>query len=276
MNMNWLESLIYGLLSGISEFLPISSAAHQQILLHLFGIEARDPVRDFFVHIAILAAVITTCKPFLELVKREQSLRNRNSRSVTHNFAALQDWRVVQGAIVPMLIAMLFLRYIIKFPGNLLISALFLLINGVILFLPERMVQGNKDARSMSALDSILIGLSGALSVFSGLSRVGCTYSVSIARGAAKKHAFTWALLLSISALVCLSFMDIVAMFSGVSVAFWSNLFTYILSGITAFFGCYISISAMRFLVARPSNNGFAFYCWGVSLFSVILYLTVA
>lgn len=276
MNMNWLESLIYGLLSGISEFLPISSAAHQQILLRLFGIDTRDPVRDFFVHIAILAAVITACKSFLELVKREQSIRDRNRHPVQHTFVALHDWRVVQGAVLPMLIAMLFLRYIIKLSGNLLISALFLFLNGVILFLPERMVQGNKDGRSMSAFDSILIGLSGALSIFSGISRVGCTYSVAVARGAAKKHAFSWALLLSISALACLAFMDVVAMFSGVSVAFWSNFLTYILSGITAYFGCYFSITVMRILITRPSNHGFAFYCWGASLFSLILYLTVA
>ena len=276
MIMNWFESLIYGLLSGVSEFLPISSSAHQQILLHLFGVDARDPVRDFFVHIAILIAVITSCKPILDLIKRDRSIRDRNRQSVAYNFTALQDWRVVQGAILPMLIAMLFLRYAIRLSPNLFISALFLILNGIILFLPERMVQSNKDARSMSSFDSVLIGLSGALSVFSGLSRVGCTYSVSVARGAAKKHAFTWSVLLSIAALACTSFMDVVAMFSGVTVAFWSNLLPYILSGISAYFGCVFSISVMRVLITRPSNHGFAFYCWGASLFSLILYLTVA
>ena len=54
MNFSWLESLIYGLISGLAEFLPISAEGHQHIMLYLFGGELRDPVRDFFVHIGLL------------------------------------------------------------------------------------------------------------------------------------------------------------------------------------------------------------------------------
>lgn len=273
MNMNWLESMIYGLISGVSEFLPISSPAHQQLMMHLFGIDARDPVRDLFVHIAMLIAVIVSSRPFLEIIKRDASSR-RGRHAVQHNVRALCDWRVIQGAVLPMLILILFLRYVFKSGDNLMITGLFMVINGIILFLPERMVQGNKDARSMAALDSILIGSSGALSVFCGISRIGCTYGVAVARGAAKKHALTWSLILSIYALACLCLIDLITVFSFGHFAFWESFFTYLLSGAAAFCGSCVSIAVMRFLTARP-GSGFAYYCWGASLFSLILFLTV-
>ncbi len=276
MNMNWLESMIYGLFSGISEFLPISSSAHQQIMLHLFGIDARDPVRDFIVHIAMLIAATMACKSFLDTVKREISYSGRSQYSSYQNARVLQDRRLIQSAILPMLILMFLLRYVLKLKDNLLLASLLLTVNGIIVFLPVRMVQGNKDARFMSAFDSLLISCSGALSMFSGISRIGCTYGVSIARGAAKRHALAWSLTLSIPALASLCFMDLITIFTVGVVGFWGSFLTYILSGITAYLGSYIGVSFMRLLISKPTGSGIAYYCWGASLFSFILYLTIS
>ena len=46
MELNWLECLIYGLLSGLTEFLPVSSLAHQTVILKVFGLE--NPCLFFF------------------------------------------------------------------------------------------------------------------------------------------------------------------------------------------------------------------------------------
>ena len=271
--MNWFESLIFGLFSGISEFLPVSSPAHQQIMLQLFGVDERDPVRDLFIHTAMLLAVILSCKPFLDLVKRERSA-NYSRRNATTNMRTFYDWRLVRGMLLPMVIGTFLLRFLCSPSESLLITALFIAINGVILFLPERMVQGNKDARSMTKLDSILIGSAASVSVFTGISRIGCTYSVSVARGADKKPALLWSLILSIWALAILIIFDFASLFT-MPVDFWSNFHTYILSGITAYLGSYLGIFIMRFF-ARASHTGFAYYCWGASLFCFILYLTVS
>ena len=60
--MSFLESLIYGLVSGLSEFLPVSSLGHQALMLRLFGLGNREPGRDVFVHIGILVALISACR----------------------------------------------------------------------------------------------------------------------------------------------------------------------------------------------------------------------
>ena len=54
---------------------------------------------------------------------------------------------------------------------KLQITAIFLVLNAVILFLPTLLPTGNKDARSMSPLDAMLIGLSGVLGAVPGFSR---------------------------------------------------------------------------------------------------------
>ena len=273
MNMHWLESVIYGLFSGVSEFLPISSTAHQQIMLHLFGVDARDPVRDFFVHFGMLVAAAIACRSFLEIAKREISFHRRKT---SQNTRALFDWRLIQSAMFPMLIGMLILRYVLKLEATLLLTAFYLIVNGVILFIPNRMVQGNKTACSMSSWDSLLIGGSGALSIFCGISRMACTYGTAVIRGAAKKNALLWSLVLSIYALALLCLMDLITAFSTGTINFWGSFLTYILSGFTSYVGSQLGISIIRYLTKHPSNNGFAYYCWGASLFSFILYLTVA
>lgn len=273
--MNWLESLIYGLISGISEFLPISSSGHQLILLNLFGIDARDPVRDIFVHIAMLFAVIVSNKSLFELVKREQSVRHRKRHTMRQNIRALRDWRLVQSAVIPLLFSMILLCLLTRLSDNLMITAIFFVVNGLILFIPNRIVQGNKDARAMTPLDSLLIGCSGGVAMFSGISRVGCTNCVAVVRGADKKHALSWSLILSVYALAFICIMDIISIISVGTPDFWRNLYTYIFSGIAAYWGGRLSISMIRLLITRPSNNGFAYYCWGTALFSFILYLTV-
>ncbi len=274
MNMNWFESLIYGLISGLAEFLPISSQAHQSLLMQLFGVEVRDPVRDLFVHLALLFALFSGCRSTIGHIRREQKQRSSRGR-YRRGSRALLDMRLIKNAAIPMLIGMLIVSYSVQ-KTNLVMITVFLLINGVILFIPERMMQGNKDARGMSAIDSFLIGISGALSSFYGISRVGATTSTALARGADRQCALNWALLLSIPALVMLAGLDVLAMFGAAGgLGFWGSLLTYILSATGAYCGGYASIAIMKFLTVRTGYSIFAYYSWGAALFTFLLYLTV-
>lgn len=274
--MNWLESLIYGLVSGFTEFLPISSQAHQQILMNLFGVENRDPVRDFLIHIAMLFSIYYSCHGLIDNLRRERGQRH-SKRMPMRVSQVLLDNRFVKNTAVPMLAGILILSYIIKISNNLLTVGVFLFINGLILFISGRMLQGNKDVRSMSLLDSIFVGTLAALSAFTGISRIGCVTSASISRGADRQHALNWALLLSIPALFVLSGMDVLSIITNAgTIQFWKNFFTYIISAFSAYLSGFYSITLMKFLAVRKGFSAFSYYCWGASLFSFLLYLTVA
>lgn len=275
MNMNWIQSLIYGLVSGLSEFLPISSHGHQSLLIQLFGMDTRDPIRDLVVHLSLLLALYTGCRTIIEQLRREQNLKvhNRRNHRTTHGVLEL---RLIKNAAIPMLIGMLLLSYGRKTDINLLTLSLFFLINGIILFIPSRMMQGNKDARTMSGLDSLITGCAAAFSALSGISRIATTTSVTLARGADRQKALTWALLLSIPALIALLGIDLIHIVSQFGqIHFWANFLGYFLSGVTAFCGGIIGIDFIKFLTVRTGYTAFAYYSWGAALLSFLLYLTV-
>lgn len=273
--MTWLQSILYGLVAGITEFLPISSNAHQSVLQYMFGQTQKDPVRELFIHGALLLALYTVMRNLFDQVRREQRLR-RDRRRTQSTFRTVMDVTLVRNAAFPMILGMLVLFFLVKRVVAMPLVCLLLLINGLILFITERAIRGNKDAQKMSVLDSWLLGISGAFSVFPGISRIGMGMSVSVLRGADRSKALTWSLLLSVPALYTLLGMDILSLLAGTGIAFFPNLGGYLLSGIAAYLGGCIGLYIIRLVTERSGYLAFAYYSWGAALFSFIIYLMVA
>ena len=120
--MNILQSLLYGLLSGLAEFLPVSAGAHQGILAKLFGLNSVHPLCTFFIHIACLAAVFISCSPMISRLQREFFLsvrpaRGRKSRDRRTAF----DVRLLRIAVFPMLLGILLYGFTVKLANNLFV-----------------------------------------------------------------------------------------------------------------------------------------------------------
>jgi len=106
-----------------------------------------------------------------------------------------------------------------------------------------------------------------------GISRVGAVTSAGIAQGADREQALRWSLLLSIPALVVLLAMDVYSIMT-VGLGAVAILQT-VLAAVAAFGGAYVGIRMMRFMAVRAGFSGFAYYCWGAALFTLLMYLTV-
>ena len=269
--MNWIESLIYGLVSGFAEFLPVSSSAHQLLLEKLFGVEGSSNLQNLLVHLAALAVLCYSCRALLQ----EMNNRPVAVRSGRRTVRKPPDIRLVQTAAIPLLLGFLLYPTVNGWVRDMVLPTVFLIVNGVILFVPSRMMSGNKDARGMSGFDSILIGIGGILAVCPGISRVGSMLSVASARGADKQHALNWTLLLCVPALIVLIGFDVFSIISGGGAASGTGILGYIFSTVGAAVGGYSGIMLMRFLAVKAGFSGFAYYSWGAALFSFILYLTV-
>lgn len=271
--MNILESIIYGFLAGLSEIMPISSQAHRHIIAKLFGAEQYDPILNALVSISVLISVLSGISGILEQLRR-------NSRSGIHTGGRRSQnsglSRFLKNAILPMLIAYLALHYWSNATVSFLSVALCLLINGIVLFIPGRMIQGNKTAAHMSLFDSLLMGISGALSALPGFSKTGMMTSVLVVRGTQRQRAFQWALVLLIPLIAVSVFTDLLSIFSlGGELVFATNFFGYIFAVIGGYLGGYLGVFLMKTMINRSDFTGFAFYCWGASLFSFLLYLIV-
>jgi undecaprenyl-diphosphatase len=273
--MTWLQSILFGLVAGITEFLPISSNAHQNVLRYMFGQAQDDPVRGLFIHAAMLLSLYTVMRNLFDQVRREQRLK-RDRRRNQATFRTITDLKLVKNAAFPMIVGMLVLFFAANQDLAMPWICLLLVMNGLILFITERAIRGNKDAQKMSALDSWLVGICGAFSIFPGISRIGIGMSLFVLRGADRNKALNWTLLLSVPALVAVLGIDMLSIFSGSGVPFFPNLVGYLLSGIFAYLGGCIGLYIIRLVTERSGYLAFAYYSWGAALFSFIIFLMVA
>lgn len=274
--MNILESLIYGLIIGITEFLPISSQGHQTVMGAIFGVRSPEPLRDIFVHLAILVAIFISSGTYLDRIRREMKLSTYSSakRKGQSDRRIAQDLRLIRTAAIPMLMLLFLSIFTAKFKYNLGITALFFLINGIIVYLPEHIARSNKDSGQMSGLDGFLLGIISALSVFPGISRIGAGFSFATGRGADGNKAYQWILILSIVAMPVLIICDIVGIFfTGVGSVTFVGFLGYLLSSGCAFVGALFSIRLMKRIIEHASCSVFGFYCWGAALLSFLLHL---
>jgi undecaprenyl-diphosphatase len=271
--MDWLQSIIYGFVMGFSELIPVSSSAQNLILRQLFGASENDAFRELLIHIFSLSAFIFAWRGSLKVFQdRRYIARSRRGRSVV-DYNRNSDSRFVRAAVFPMLMVMI-ISLNFNNGNNLIRTAILLIVNGIVLYIPERILQGNKSARSMSSMDAWLVGIFSAVSVIPGFSRIGMGIAISQIRGADRKNALNWAYMLSIPALMLLIAGDLVTIiFSGQGIVFSTGFGGYLLISIFAFVGSYLAVYLMRSLILLRGLLAFAYYSWGAALFLFILYL---
>ena len=205
MDLNWLQSLLYGLLSGFTEFVPVSALAHESLMLWLFGVSSQ-PMLQIFVKIGTLLGLMMACRRTLAKFSRERRLMQlpAKRRKRQPDPMVMMDKNLLKMATIPMLLLLLLRIKTISLDHNLSLMPIFLIINGIVLYIPDRLPVGNKDSRSLSPLDGLLMGIVAGLSAIPGISRMGLVTTVAAARGTDRQHGLNLALLLGIPALLML------------------------------------------------------------------------
>lgn len=276
--MNLLQSLIFGLISGFAEFLPISSDAHMILLGRLFGYNLVDSGMRLSVHLGVAAALVLSCIPQISRIVRENRIASTppRRRKRQPDTTCLLDWRVLKSSTFIMLLGFLAYPWVGDQGQRLWILGIGLILNGIFLYFPQFMPGANKDARMISRADSLSIGLAGALGVLPGISRVGAISSAGLLRGCQKEYALHLTLLLSIPALFVLLLIDIAQLIAfGIPGFSFVTFLCMTFSCVMSFLGGYFGIRLMRFLSVKTGFSAFAYYSWGAALFAFILYLAI-
>ena len=160
--LDLLHKFILALISGITEFLPVSAAAHRELYQQITGCGAPGQGFILAVHIGCLAAIIACNRTkLLRLSRHKRMARGRRGRGRPVDPTIVLDMRLLRVAAIPVLISILFYGKAGELLSNLGFLALFLLINGFLIMLPRFLSQGNKDSKHLSMLDGLLIGLGG-------------------------------------------------------------------------------------------------------------------
>lgn len=277
MSLNLLESLLYGLVSGLSEILPVSGTAHRQLMLQLLGESGEQGLLRLMIHIGILAALYYSCQNHILRMIRARKLARipKRKRRRPLDVRSLMDLSLLKTMAVPVILALLVYNRASGLASRRILMSILLFINGIILYVPQFLPGSNRDSRTLSRVEGICMGLGGAISVIPGFSATGLIASVGNVCGVDKAYGLSMTLLLDMILIAGQLIYDVLAIASaGLAGITFLAVLGYIIAGIAAFAGAYVSIRILRALLKEHTLGVFAFYCWGLSLLTFILYLS--
>lgn len=244
--MNFLESIILGVVEGITEFLPISSTLHLDISRLLLKIPATDFVKSFEIIIqfgAILSVVYL--------------YRAKIFSSVTY-------FKKILIAFIPTGIVGFVLYKTIKyfFLGNTLLSATVLILGGLIILFFEMRQKNTIDDSStrtietLSTKELIILGFAQALAVVPGVSRSGAVIISGRALNLPKGLITEFSFLLAIPTMFSATLYDLYK--TGAN--FESNDWVILLIGFIVSF--VVALFVVKWLIEYIKNNSFTIFGW--------------
>ena len=203
--MDYLSAIIFGIIQGITEFLPISSSGHLVVLHKFLDIPIKNELNfDVMLHLAsLLAVVIYFYNDILKLIKGFFDFKNFTNKSVESLKSSDNQWSRLSWfiiiATIPAAILGFFLDDLIEnILRSLWVVVVMLISIGFLFIFVEKLNKENKDLTSLTWKKSLFIGLAQAIALIPGTSRSGITIIAGIFSGLKKTDAIKFSFLMSV------------------------------------------------------------------------------
>jgi len=275
-NFGWFESLLLGIVTGLTEILPVSALAHSRILTKFIGRGDTAAMMNLCMHLGVLAAMYLSCQPhILKMVRAKKMSRiPKKKRKRPLDTRSLMDLKLLITMLVPVVLMLFFYPRVETISSNMIIMATLLFLNGLILYIPQFLPSSNKDCRNLSRVEGLLMGLGGALFAIPGLSGMAAALSVASVTGVERKYGLNMILLMNIGILAGKVVYDLLGLFSyGVGHLSVAVILSYLLAAVVSFIAAYLAVKLLRTLAEGKGYGFFAYYSWGMALFTFVLTL---
>lgn len=273
MALSWIHIFALAGIQGFAGILPLSDAGFLTIGRKLMGLPVDGSGDGFYSALLQIAAAVVICLVFRKDLAACMGLRARRSRrkeAVYQSEGELNHrmFLLVLIALLPMLFVLFLRPKTVALAWNLPAVAGLFLLNGLIIFLCDRVGHGRRSLPEATITDSLLLGFAQALSAIPGLSGMGLAITVGIIRGLNPGFCVRFSCLL----LIPLNFIrGIVQLFTALGTARFSLSYFagILLCGICSYFSLWL----LRYMAKRESLSEFAYMAWGVGLFTFCIYL---
>jgi undecaprenyl-diphosphatase len=207
--MDWIESLILGVVQGLTEFLPVSSDGHLAITQIGFdrlrgraGSGAENLFFDVVLHLGTLVAIVVYYRNVAQSGAR--GLLGSDQVPPAYRRAAVIRVGLLAGlATLPLVpYALIFKELIEQTFQSLTAAGIGFLVTAAVLALTTRLKGGNKGPAETSWLDALLVGLAQTLAPLPGVSRSGLTIAAALALGFSRTWAVGFSLLIAVPAIL--------------------------------------------------------------------------
>ncbi len=203
--MSILHAIVLGIVQGLTEFLPISSSGHLEIVPWLFNwndydSQATAKAFDTALHLGTLVAVFIFLRRELVVYLRagvQFAFRRQSSTTVSGK----QAWFLVASAIPAGIVGAIFEESITKRLGTPNLIAVSLIVFGLLLVWADKqatVAQNSRDVTQLSLRDALIIGMAQVLALNPGTSRSGITITAARLTGYSRDAAVRLSFLMSV------------------------------------------------------------------------------
>ena len=263
--MSYLNAIIQGLIQGFTEFLPVSSSGHLSLYQYFTGVNSESSLSfSVMLHFGTLVAVVIAFWPTIWQLVIE----------LLSTVADLFTGKLFKGypkpnrrmlyflmlSCVPLLVVPFIQDFISGFStdNSIVAEGVFFLVTALLLTLADRAVKGIKTARSMTASDSVAIGVAQVFATLPGISRSGSTISAGLLMGLDRSYAVSYSFILGLPAILAAGLLDLkdVVAAGELNLPLGPALVGMLVAAVSGFF----SIKLVKYVVCSDKFKIFAWY----------------
>lgn len=271
--MSFLEAIVYGIIQGLSEFLPVSSSGHLALLPYVMKIDDPGVVFDLMMHLGTALAIVIY---FWKDIKGYLGALNPSLFNMKVGGGNRWFVRNFFFSTFISILAIFALMPLSKYARSADVIVLNLSLFGAILWLADWV-----NSKKTSLLDSPmygslqlkvagLIGLAQALAIFPGVSRSGITLTAALLLGMTRKDAGQFSFLLSLPII----FAGIIKEIPELMKTQDNDSLLILLTGVgTSFVVGYLTVHFFMSVIGKVQLKYFAFYRWIIAAIMMFVVL---
>ena len=255
--MDYLDSLILGIIQGLTEFLPVSSSGHLELGKSILGdnsLPKESMIFTVVLHFATaLSTIVVFRKDIIEIIKELLKFEwNSNTQFI---------FKIIISMLPAALIGVFFETELESlFSNNIVLVGAMLIITGLLLLLADR---AQNTSKNVSFKNAFTVGVAQAVAILPGISRSGATISTAVLLGIDKTKAARFSFLMVIPLIFGKIFKDIFsyenAQITPLGIGF-----------IAAFVSGLLACTWMIRLVKNSQLKYFAYYCAVVGIIAIL------
>lgn len=273
--MSMIQSIILGLVQGLSEFLPISSSGHLAALQHFFHVSS-DNVLTFTVmlHFGTLISIFVAywkdiVDLVIELFATLRDIFTGKGLQMNKNETRKLGVMIIIATIPTAVIGLLFDDLFASLYSSMLFIGAALLVTGTCLWLAEKKGGGRKGVKEMTWKNALFIGICQSIAICPGISRSGATMVGGLASRFNRPHAVRFAFLISIPSVLGAFILEVPDAIKAASTEQGVGMGVMLAGIIVAAVSGYAAIKVMIKAVTNEKLFYFSIYTWIVGLFLI-------
>lgn len=267
--MSILEAIVLGLVQGLTEFIPISSTAHLEIVPVLLGWGDPGAAASAVIQFGtLLAAIIYFFRDIVRLVAG--FFRGLASRRPFAGVDSREAWLVGIGTIPIVILGLLFKKHIESTLRGLWIVTTMVIVVAVLMMVAEAYAKRSqlKQFEEMTIADALAIGVGQCLALIPGSSRSGSTIMAALFRRVDRPAAARYSFLLSIPAVGAAGLLELVKERHHLGSLGWTSI---VIAIVVAFVSGYASIWFLMNYLRRHTTHVFIYYRFALGALMIAL-----